>query len=275
MIRDYVDMAHQVLTATGHAVSEVSAIGVGCGGPLDPDSGVIYSPPNLPGWDELPLASLLWAEFGLPVWIDNDANAAALAERWLGAGRGCDPMIYMTISTGIGGGIVAKGELYRGATGNAGELGHIVVRAGGRPCKCGGRGCLEAYCSGPSIAARAQEALTRVPNSRLAQLGRPPRAEDVVGLARAGDMLATELWRETIELLSAGLVSVVNAFEPQVIVLGGGVTRIGEALFAPLRQTVCANAMRRPGEPARIVPAALGDEVGILGAAAVARSRMQ
>jgi len=210
---------------------------------------------------------------GQCVWVDDDANAAALAEYWFGAGRGADPVVYLTISTGIGGGIVLGGELYRGASGNAGELGHMIVQTGGRCCGCGGRGCLEAYCSGTNIAARAREALQQEPGSALGALGRSPRAEDVVALAGAGDALAARLWDETMDYLASGVLSVIHAFEPQCVVLGGGVTRAGRQLFDPLESRVRALGMPRLVRGVRILPSKLGDDVGILGAAAVALSR--
>lgn len=273
MIEDYVEMAREVMADAQLTTADIGGVGVGCGGPLDPNTGMVYSPANLPGWDELPLASLLERELGLPVWIDNDANAAALAEYWLGAGCGCDPMIYLTISTGVGGGVILGGEVYRGATGNAGELGHMIVQTGGRRCNCGSRGCLEAYCSGTSIATQAREALSRAPESALGRLGYPPRAEDVIALAKQGDVLADQLWNETLDFLAAGVVSALHAFEPRAIVLGGGVTRAGQDLFAPLQERVDALAMPRLAASAKIVCAELGDDVGILGAAAVALSR--
>jgi glucokinase len=185
----------------------------------------------------------------------------------------------MTLSTGIGGGIVSGGRLYRGASGNAGELGHLVVCAGGRACKCGGRGCLETYCSGSNIAERAVEAMARDgaagKKTELASLGRDPRAEDVIAAAVRGDSLATPLWHETLDLLAAGLVSVVHAFEPRRIVLGGGLTRAGDTLFIPLVEKVRASTMAHFRAGIDIVPAALGDQVGVLGAAAVALARLE
>ena len=272
MLRDYIAMAGEVLAETGAPRQGIVGIGVGCGGPLDPDTGVVYSPPNLPGWDSVPVTAVLGGALDLPAWLENDANAAALAEYTYGAGRGADPLVYLTISTGIGAGIVIGGALYRGATGNAGELGHLIVCAGGRPCGCGGRGCVEAYCSGSSIAARAHAALEQPDgaSSALSALGALPRAEDVVALARAGDLLARALWDETVELLAAGLVNAIHAFEPRRVVLGGGVTRAGDDLLVPLRQRVYALGMQRLVDGVEIVKAACGDQVGLLGAAAVA-----
>jgi glucokinase len=274
MIEDYVEMARDLLAEAQVPGSRLLGVGVGCGGPLDPETGVIFHSANLPGWENVPLAALLKGALSLPTWVDNDANAAALAEYWVGAGRECDPMVYLTISTGIGGGVIIGGELYRGASGNAGELGHMIVQTGDRSCGCGGRGCLEAYCSGTSIAARAVEALGRDGSgSALAMLGRPPRAEDVVTLAAEGDALATRLWNETLDYLAAGVVNVIHVFEPRCIVIGGGVTRAGRQLFDPLEERVRALAMPRLVANVCILPAALGDDVGILGAAAVALSR--
>lgn len=279
MISDYVMLAEEVVREAGVAPRDTVGIGVGCGGPLNPWTGVVYGPANLPGWEEVPLAARLSEALGLPAFVENDANAAALAEYWYGAGRGFDPLVYFTVSTGIGAGVIIRGEIYEGATGNAAELGHTVVRVGGRPCRCGGRGCLEAYCSGTSIAERAREALARGDEQALASglgsLGRPPRAEDVVALARAGDPLARSLWEETVDVLAAGVVNAIHAFNPRRVVLGGGVTRAGEDLFRPLRARVQRLGMRALVAGVEVVPAQLGDLVGVLGAGAVAFLRTE
>ncbi|MDQ3404902.1 MAG: ROK family protein, partial [Actinomycetota bacterium] len=137
----------------------LAGVGIGCGGPLDPGVGTVHEPPHLPGWRHVPVASKVRAAFGVPAVLDNDAAAAALAEHRFGAGRGLAHLVYLTISTGVGGGVIIDGTPYRGATGNAAELGHLTVRRGGRLCGCGRSGCLEAYVSGSAIAARAREAL--------------------------------------------------------------------------------------------------------------------
>ncbi|HVM70042.1 MAG TPA: ROK family protein, partial [Gaiellaceae bacterium] len=192
------------------------------------------------------------------------ATAAAAGEHRYGAGRGTSHMVYLTISTGVGGGIVIDGRLYRGATGNGGELGHVTVDCAGRVCRgCGRRGCLEAYVSGTSIIERAREA-------GLA----PQSASDVAEAAAAGDAAAREVWDGTTDALACGLTSIVNLFEPELVVLGGGVVNgAGEALLGPVRERVAREAMAPAAGAARIVAAELGPHVGVVGAAAIALDR--
>jgi glucokinase len=216
--------------------AEVVAVGVGCGGPLDADRGVLLSPPHLPGWRDVPVAALAAREFGVPATVDNDGTAAAEAEHRFGAGAGTRQMVYLTLSTGVGGGVVLDGRLYRGATGNGAELGHVVVDWQGRPCRgCGGRGCLEAYVSGTSIAERARKAMDGA--STLSTVD-TVTAADVAAHTAAGDPLATWVWQDTVAALGCGLTSIVNMLEPELVVLGGGVTRAGDALVAPVREVV-------------------------------------
>jgi glucokinase len=243
--------------------SEVSAVGIGCGGPLDAARGVLIAPPHLPGWRDIPIASLAAGEYERPVVLENDATAAAAGEHRWGAGAGTDDMIYLTVSTGVGGGVVLGGRLFRGSTGNGGELGHVTVDWRGRPCRgCGRRGCLEAYVSGTSIAERAREAGLDVDS-----------AEEVARLARENDALAARVWDETTEALACGITSIVNLFEPELVVVGGGVTRSGEQLLAPVREQVAAGTMKPAGDGVSIVVSALGDRVGVVGAAAIVYDR--
>jgi glucokinase len=257
--------------AVADAGVEVAAVGIGCGGPLDADRGVLLSPPHLPGWRDVPVADLAAAAFGLPAALDNDGTAAAEAEHRFGAGIGTSHMVYLTLSTGVGGGAVLDGRIYRGATGNGAELGHVVVDRNGRACRgCGGRGCLEAYVSGTSIAERARELVDDT--SSLSTVEHLTAAE-VAAHAVAGDGLAARVWRETVDALASGLVSIVNVVEPELVVLGGGVTRAGDALIEPVRAAVRAAAMTPAGKAVRVERAALGDQVGVVGAAAVAMRR--
>jgi glucokinase len=243
----------------------IEAVGIGCGGPLDAAKGLLLSPPHLPGWRDVPVTALAEQVFGRPATLENDATAAAAAEHRYGAGVGVRNMIYLTLSTGVGGGIVVDGRLYRGAVGNGGELGHVTVDWHGRECRgCGRHGCLEAYVSGTSIAERSREA------------GLPyATAEEVAAAARAGDAPAVAVWDETVEALACGLTSIVNLFEPELVVVGGGVARAGEQLLGPARAWVLEHAMGPAGGAVRIVAAALGDQVGVVGAAAIVYDRAQ
>lgn len=265
------DLGREAMAAAG--VAEVGAVGISCGGPLDADAGVLLSPLHLPGWNAVPITAMAEREFHVPAVLENDATAGALGEHRYGAGRGTDTMLYLTVSTGVGGGAVIDGRLHRGAARNGGEFGHIVVRSGGRQCLCGRQGCLEMYASGTSIAARAREAVAeRGADSSLARL-EVIRGEDVAAAAAAGDPLAVELWDETVEMLAAGITDLVNVLEPNLVVLGGGVTRSGDQLLAPLRAAVLRDAMPPAAAAARIVLAQLGDAVCVAGAGAVAFDR--
>jgi glucokinase len=240
---------------------EIDAVGIGCGGPLDSANGVLIAPLHLPGWTEVPIAQLAREAFGVPAVLDNDATAGAAGEHRFGAGRGTRDMVYLTISTGVGGGVVIDGEVHRARSGNGGELGHVTVDWRGRRCRgCGRRGCLEAYCSGTSIAERAEEAGMH-----------GATAADVAQAARAGNTIAARIWDETCEALACGITSIANLFEPEVVVLGGGVVRTGEQLLGPVRERVGEQVI---GGPLSIVAAAAGDAVGVVGAAAVAYERV-
>jgi glucokinase len=249
-------------------LAPIAAVGISCGGPLDADAGVLVNPLHLPGWIDVPIVQLAEAEFGLPATLENDATLAALAEQRHGAARGAAAMIYLTISTGIGGGAVIDGRLYRGAAGNGGEFGHLTVVRGGRACLCGRTGCLEAYASGTSIGARADELIAAgsVPTS----LSAPATAQQVAAAAAAGDPLATAVWDETVELLGQAVTDFVNIFEPEVVVLGGGVTRAGAQLLDPVARIVHDTAMRPAAAAVRVSLAALGDAVCVVGAGELA-----
>jgi glucokinase len=243
---------------------EVGAVGIGSGGPLDSTRGILIAPPHLPGWTDVPIVARAEDAFGLPVALENDATAAAAGEHRYGAGAGTRHMVYLTISTGVGGGAVIDGTLFRGATGNGGELGHVTVDCAGRRCRgCGRRGCLEAYVSGTSIAERAREA----------GMG-DVQASDVAAAADAGDPVAVEVWEATIDAFACGLTSIVNLFEPELVVLGGGVVAaVGEQLLGPVRRRVREEAMGSAGRAAKIVASGFGRHVGVVGAAAIARER--
>jgi glucokinase len=257
------DLGRRAVDESGAAWPEIVAVGIGCGGPLDAERGVLIAPPHLPGWHDVPITELAEREFERPVTLENDATAAAAGEHRWGAGAGTSNMVYLTLSTGVGGGVVIGGRLYRGSRGNGGELGHVTVDWHGRPCRgCGRRGCLEAYVSGTSIAERAREA------------GLPfATAEDVAAAARGGDAGAKALWDETVEALACGVTSIVNLFEPELVVIGGGVSRSGEQLIGPVRDLVRASTMKPAGEKADIVASAFGDHVGVVGAAAIVYDR--
>jgi glucokinase len=256
--------------------ARVVAVGVGCGGTLDRGRGVILSPPNLPGWDEFPVVALVRERFGVPVALDNDANAAALGELTYGAGRGLKHLVYITISTGIGGGVIVRGKLVHGVHDGAGEVGHMTVLPDGPLCGCGARGCLEALCSGTSIARRARERLAAGEPSLLSSLDTAEvTAQSVALAAREGDALASKVWYDTIRHLSVGVGNIFHALAPEAVVIGGGVSTAGEQLFTPLREHVRARVRMLPAGKINILQAALGGDSGIHGAAILGQSALE
>ena len=271
------DMVRETIRLAGLEQASISAIGVSCGGPLDTKTGIVYSPPNLPGWDALPLKAKLESEFQVPVTIENDANASALAEYRFGGGRGYNAVLYMTMSTGIGGGIVLDGQIYHGANDSAGEVGHQILLPDGPLCGCGKRGCLEALCSGPAIARRAQAAIRKQPVNKKASTmlsltnGRIEnvKSEHVLEAARAGDTLALELVSETAYYMGWGIANLVNVLNPDIVLLGTIAIAAGDLLLDPIRETVSKFAMARPAAAVEIKPAQLGDTLGDLAAVAL------
>ena len=264
-------LARQVMqqTAAQEPGSTCLGIGVGAPGPLDTARGIVHLTPNL-GWVNFPLRDRIESALDLPAALDNDANCALLGEWWMGAARGTRHALGITIGTGIGGGIIVDGRLYHGASDCAGEIGHASIDATGRRCKCGNDGCLEAYASGPAIARRAVEAI-----EAGAETGLPERvggqldaitAQTVYEAAHAGDELAREVVNDTARFLGAGLANLLNIFNPEVVVVCGGVTGAGDLLFLPLRREVARRAFKPAVAACRIVPGEL-EAPGVHGAA--------
>jgi len=249
---------------------ELIGAGVGSPGPMDRRSGVVLLTPNL-GWVNMPLRQRLQEGLGLRTALDNDANCAILGEWWQGAARGTRITIGLTIGTGIGGGIIIDGRLFHGASDIAGEIGHMTIDAHGRRCKCGNYGCIEAYASGPNIALRAVEAIQSGGQSTLPSYveGDLKRitAQTVYEAAHQGDELALEVVRDTAKYLGAAIASLINIFNPEAIVIVGGVTRAGESLFEPLRREVARRAFKPAVQVCRIVPGELTGVAGVYGAA--------
>jgi glucokinase len=263
-------MAEAQRTA-GVARDQVAGVGVGAPGPLDRKAGLVLVAPNL-GWRDFPLRQRVSDAVGLPASLDNDANCAVIGEWWIGAGRGAEVCIGITIGTGIGGGIVIGGKLYHGVSDAAGEIGHATVDMTGRRCNCGNYGCLEAYASGPAIAARAVEELQAGAVSSLpGYVGgdlKSITAQTVYQAAKDGDDVARDIVRETAKFLGAGVATMINVFNPDVFVILGGVTQAGDQLFVPLRAEVARRAFKPLVERCRIVPGELPGTAGVVGAAA-------
>ncbi|MDT8436861.1 MAG: ROK family protein [Gemmatimonadota bacterium] len=267
MIRDATGRAGE---EGGVAKEAVVGIGIGSPGPLDRRTGTVIATPNL-GWRNFPLRDLIANAAGLDAELDNDANAAALGEWWLGAGRGVSPLVGLTLGTGIGGGIVLDGRVFHGAADVAGEVGHMTIDSTGRRCNCGNYGCLEAYASGPAIAARAVEGLqsgepSLLPSMVGGDFGRIT-AGTVYEAILAGDAYAREVMRDTAKFLGTGIANLINILNPEMIVISGGVTRAGDYLLEPLRTEVRRRAFRHAAEKCRIVTSSLGDRAGVIGAA--------
>jgi glucokinase len=254
------------------SVRRVQALGIGLPGPVDPSAGLVISPANLPGFRNVPLNRILTRATGIPSFLHHDAHLAALGEHRRGAGRGASEMIYVTVSTGIGAGLLLRGELYAGAHGIAGEVGHIVVQPDGPLCTCGNHGCVEAIASGTGIARAARELGARIPASALQRMERPS-AEDVVRAARAGDQLANSILETAGTYLGIAIGTLVNLFNPQVIVLGGSVLKAGAPLLKPMRRSMRASSWKASRRGLRIVRPALGDDAGLIGAVEFARLR--
>ena len=255
---------------------KIAGVGIGSPGPLNTKTGIVLLTPNL-GWTNFPLRDRLGQTLGLPATLDNDANCAIFGEWWRGAARGSDYVVGLTIGTGIGGGIVLGGAIYRGVSDVAGEIGHMSIDSNGRRCKCGNDGCLEAYASGPAIAARAVEgietgadtSLPRYVNGDLSKI----TAQIVYEAAHDGDQYALEVVHDTAKFLGTGVANIVNIFNPEVVVICGGVTLAGEKLFAPLRGEVKRRAFKPAVDACRIVPGELTGTAGVYGAAAVFAQR--
>lgn len=266
-----------VVAEAGLALADVRAVGVTAPGPLDAERGVVLLPPNLPGWRDVPIVDRLRDALGVPVFLENDANAAALAEWHFGAGRGFHHLVYLTMSTGVGGGLILDGRLYRGVLGSAGEIGHLPVEWEGEPCSCGQRGCLEAYVGGAAWARRLRALAPD--DGRVAALagGREhATAEHVVRAAREGDGYARAELARWCDYVARGITAVVMALAPEAVVLGTIAVAAGEELaFAPIREQVRSHVWPHLAGELRILPAALGRDLPVLAGLSVAVERLR
>ena len=251
----------------------IRSIGICAPGPLDPKTGVVLNPPNLPCWRDFPLAEKLVSIYNVPVKVDNDANAAALAETKWGAARGYRYVFYATIGTGIGSGIVLDGRIYHGNTGSAGEGGHVTIDYRGPLCGCGKRGCIEILAAGPAIGARARAKLAAVSSSSILKLAKGNVAgvtSEMVGQAYgAGDPLAREILQETVELLTAWLGNIVDLLDPDVLVMGGGVAAMLKPFFNEMKSRLPAWCVNPRASDIPLLMAHYGADAGIAGGAAL------
>src|SRR4051794_4069698 len=260
------------IAETNSSRRDVIGVGVGAPGPLDREKGLVVVAPNL-GWRNFPLRDRISERLRLPVTLDNDANCATDGEWWQGAARGGTNVVGMTIGTGIGGGLILDGKLFHGVSDVAGEIGHTTIDLNGRHCKCGNYGCLEAYASGPAIAVRAREVLVREETASLLPSMVGGKLEDLTAetvylAASQGDAVANEIVRDTARYLGVGIANLLNILNADVVVVAGGVTKAGDALFNPLRAEVRRRAFRPAVDATRIVPGELPGTAGVIGAVA-------
>jgi glucokinase len=252
-------------------LKQVLGMGVAAAGLVNPGTGVLLYSPNLPRLRNVPLKALLEQEIKAPVWLANDASLAALGEHRFGAGRGFSHLVYITVSTGIGGGVIIDNALFLGSQGFAAEIGHMVIDPDGPRCACGNVGCLEALASGSAIARMALEEISKGKASTITGLAghdlSKVTAEMVARAARSGDPLASEIMERAGTSLGIGVVNLLHLFDPELVIIGGGVSRAGELILAPVRKVIAERAM--PGfRQAKIVLSALGDDSGLYGAVA-------
>ncbi|MCR4394729.1 MAG: ROK family protein [Dehalococcoidales bacterium] len=277
VISDIIDSIYKCLEQSG---VQVSAIGLAVAGQIDRVEGIVKKSPNLPQWQNTPLRHEIEKVFRVPVTINNDVRTITWAEWKYGAGQGINDLVCLFIGTGIGGGIVSGGKLLEGCTNTAGELGHLTIVAGGRKCSCPNEGCLEAYAGGWAIAERARDAVKANPEAGKTILSIAGSNEKITSVTvsqayRAGDPLAQRLVKDTAKYLAAGIVSIVNAFNPCLIIIGGGVLQGLPELVEMARSRVMSQALQTPRENLRITLPALGTRAGVIGAAALARELMK
>ena len=249
---------NQLVERSRVAADDITGIGIGCPGPLDSKAGMITNPPNLHGWVDVPIKKWVGADFPYPVSIENDANAAALAEKWLGSGQGNDNFVYMTVSTGIGSGVIADGKLLHGKKGNAGDIGHTVVDPSFGECTCGQYGCLELAASGTAIARQGSDIM-----------GRDLSTKEVFDLYAEGHPEISELIGRVFRVLGVACVTLINTFDTEKIIIGGGVSKVGDVMFQSIREYVSKYALNPAGRATEIVPAGLDQQAGVVGAAAL------
>jgi len=275
---ELVEMLIEEIEEARSARPGVAAVGLGIPATIDHDSGVAVSAVNLPLTD-LPIRDLVSERTGLPTFVDNDANVAALAEHLYGAGRGAANLVMLTIGTGIGGGLVLGGEVFRGAHGAGAELGHMVIQADGPPCQgnCPNHGCIEALASGTALGREARAAAESAPDSalgRLLQAGETVDGKAATEAALAGDETAVGVFELIGGRLGVACTSLANIFEPDAIVVGGGVIAAGELLLEPARRELRQRALT-PMNETPILEATLGNDAGMIGAAAMARLELE
>jgi glucokinase-like ROK family protein len=240
-------------------MQDISAVGLGVPGPIASDAGTVFAPPIMPGWDGYPIQSSLEKEWSCPVSLNNDSELGALGEWAYGVGRGEDYLAYIKVGTGIGSGLLLNGQIYRGATGSAGEIGHLTIEENGPICDCGNSGCLEALAGGKAIAHQGQEAIRKSQRTLLSSMGpiESLTARDVASAARRGDLVSQKIIANAGRYLGIAIAGLVNLFNPRTVVVGGGVAQIGDLLLQPIRDTVTQRSLQASARTVRINTALL------------------
>ncbi len=269
VIKDMADLALKAIAESGYTLDDIHSIGIGLPGVLDPRTNLVPFCTNL-GWYDVPVIDLMHKYIDKPVYVDNDATVAALAESVAGVSSTVKDSVFLTLGTGVGGGIVLNHKIYSGTHGVGSELGHTIVVADGEPCTCGNRGCWERYASATALIRMGTEAAEKHPESAL-NIGRKLNAKDVMDAAKAGDPAAMEVFDKYTTYLAIGMVNIINFTDPEIIAIGGGVSAAGEFLVKPIREKVKKMAFYKAMPHARIELATLGNDAGIIGAAMLGR----
>jgi len=279
VIQSILESAYRALERADVAISELTAVGVGAPGLSNPETGILFTSPNLPGWRDIPLRDIMQEKLGRKTFLINDANAAALGEFYFGAARGVHNFIYITLSTGIGGGIVIDGKLYSGAIGAAGEVGHMTIDDEGPICNCGNRGCWETLASGTALAREARHRIKEGVRTSILEYAEGDvekvTAQVIHSAAEQGDSLAKELIARTGYYVGVGLANLINIFNPELIVIGGGLSNIGDMLLKPAFKVAEERAYNEAFQAVRFTSPKLGRNSGVLGAAAFALQEMK
>jgi len=279
VIQSILESAHRALEQADVVISELTAVGIGAPGLSNPETGILFTSPNLPGWRNVPLRDIIQERLGKKTFVINDANAAALGEFYFGAARGIRNFIYITLSTGIGGGIVIDGKIYSGAIGAAGEVGHMTIDDEGPICNCGNRGCWETLASGTALAKEARHRIKEGVATSILEYAEGDvekvTAQVIYSAAERGDSLAKELIARTGYYVGVGLANLINIFNPELIVIGGGLSNIGDMLLEPAFEVAEERAYKEAFQAVRFASAGLGRNSGVLGAAAFALQEMR
>jgi glucokinase len=279
VIQSIVDSAHSAMKQASCTISEISAIGIGAPGISNPEAGILFTSPNLPGWRNVLLRDIIQNKLDKKAFLINDANAAALGELYFGAAHGTHNFIYITLSTGIGGGIVIDGKIYTGAIGTAGEIGHMTIDDNGPLCNCGNKGCWEALASGTALAREAKRRIKEGAKTSVLKYTEGDlekvTAQIIHSAAEQGDKLAKDLIARTGYYVGVGVANLINIFNPELIVIGGGLSNIGDMLLKPAFKVAAERSYKEAFQAVRLVSAGLGRNSGVLGAAAFALQEMK